>query len=165
MSIGDKLLAALNEQVGNEFHASFQYVSLAAYFDAETLPQLAKFFYRQADEERDHAMKFVKFIVEADGRLEIPEIQAPQAGFSSAREGVQLALQWEQKVTQQIYGLVEMAKKDSDYISIGFLNWFVEEQFEEVQAMGSLLRVVERAGEDNLLDVEEFLAREGGPEE
>ncbi len=88
MSIGDKLLAALNEQVGNEFHASFQYVSLAAYFDAETLPQLAKFFYRQADEERDHAMKFVKFIVEADGRLAIPEIQAPQAGFSSAREGV-----------------------------------------------------------------------------
>ena len=165
MSIGDKLLAALNEQVGNEFHASFQYVSLAAYFDAETLPQLAKFFYRQADEERDHAMKFVKFIVEADGRLAIPEIPAPQAGFSSAREGVQLALQWEQKVTQQIYRLVEMAKKDSDYVSIGFLNWFVEEQFEEVQAMGSLLRVVERAGEDNLLDVEEFLAREGGPEE
>ena len=60
MTIGKKLLAALNEQVGNEFHASLQYVSLASYFEAEALPQLAKFFYRQADEEREHAMKFVK---------------------------------------------------------------------------------------------------------
>lgn len=164
MSIGKKLLAALNEQVGNEFHASLQYVSLASYFEAEALPQLAKFFYRQADEEREHAMKFVKFIVEADGKLSIPDIAAPRSGFSGAREGVSLSVEWEQQVTQQIYRLVKIAKQDSDYISSGFLNWFVEEQFEEVCTMSQLLQVIERAGEDDLLAVEEFLAREGGPE-
>lgn len=162
MLTSEKLLAALNQQIGNEFGASLQYVAIASYFDAEALTGLARFFYRQADEERDHAMKFVRFVVDAEGTVEIPPIEAPQAGFQSAREAVKLALESEERVTRQIYGLVDIAKEDSNYIAIRFLDWFVDEQFEEVNTMGQLLQVVERAGEDSLLLVEEFLAREGG---
>ena len=72
-----------------------------------------------------------------------------------------MALDWEQEVTRQIYGLVDIAKADSNYIAIRFLDWFVNEQFEEVTSMGEMLDVIERAGEENLLAVEEFLAREG----
>ena len=73
-----------------------------------------------------------------------------------------LALEWEQEVTRQVYGLVDIAKEDSNYIAVRFLDWFVNEQFEEVNTMATLLQVVKRAGEDGLLHVEEFLAREGG---
>ena len=107
-------------------------------------------------------MKFVRFIVDADGELEIPAIPAPKSDISSAEEAVRLALEWEEEVTQQVYNLVDIAKHDSNYIAVRFLDWFVNEQFEEVNTMGTLLQVVRRAGEDGLLHVEEFLAREGG---
>jgi ferritin len=163
MMLSEKLLVAMNEQVGHEFSASLQYVSIAAYFDGQDLAELAKFFYRQADEERDHAMKFVRFVVDAGGGVEIPAMAAPKAGFGSAAEGVTLALEGEKKVTDQIYRLVDIASGDSNYIAVRFLDWFVNEQFEEVSTMQSLLAVVERAGEDNLLQVEEYLVREGEP--
>jgi ferritin len=157
-----ELLTACNQQVGNEFGASLQYVSIASYFDGQTLTELAKFFYAQAEEERDHAMKFVRFIVDAGGELEIPAIPATQAGFGSASEAVKLALESEERVTRQIYELVNIATRDSNYIAIRFLDWFVNEQFEEVTTMSGLLQVVDRAGEERLLSVEEYLAREGG---
>ena len=161
MLASQKLLSAVNQQVGNEFGASLQYVSIAAHFDGAALPELARFFYRQADEERDHAMKFARFVVDAGGELAIPSIPAPRAEFESAREAVKLALDWEEEVTQQIYHLVDIAKTDKNLIAQRFLDWFVNEQFEEVNTMSTLLQIVERAGESGLLHVEEFLAREG----
>ena len=162
MLASEKLLSAMNQQVGNEFGASLQYVSIAAHFDREALSGLARFFYRQADEERDHAMKFARFVVDADGALQIPAIPAPKSDFASAEEAVKLALEWEEEVTQQVFSLVDIAKEDSNYIAVRFLDWFVNEQFEEVNTMGTLLQVVKRAGEKGLLHVDEFLAREGG---
>ena len=161
MLASKKLVTAVNRQIGNEFGASLQYVSIASYFSSRALTGLARFFYRQADEERDHAMKFVHFVVDSDGQLEIPEIPAPRSSFESASDAVSLALEWEKEVTQQIYGLVEIATKDANYIALRFLDWFVNEQFEEVNTMSQLLQVVELAGDGGLLHVEEFLAREG----
>lgn len=161
MMISDRLEEALNRQIGREFGASVQYVSLATYFDSETLVELARFFYRQAEEERDHAMRIVKFVVDAGGQVRIPAIDAPRHDIGSAGEGVSLALEAEQKVTRQIYELVDIAEEDHNHIAVRFLDWFVNEQFEEVATMEALLAVVRRAG-DNLLLVEEYLAREGG---
>ena len=162
MVLDEKLEAALNEQVGNELGASHQYVAIAAYFDTASLAELAKFFYRQSEEEREHAMKFVKFIIDSGGVLRIPEVRAPKPDFETAREAVALALHSEETVTQQIYNLMDIAKESSNYIAMRFLDWFVDEQFEEEATMGALLQVVERAGEEQLLLVEEYLARSGG---
>ncbi len=162
MLLSEKLQAAMNEQIGNEFAASLQYVAIASYFDREDLKGLAAFFYRQAEEEREHAMKIVRFIVDADGAVQIPALAAPKAGFRGAEEAVAQALAGEEKVTAQIYGLVEIANQDANYIAVRFLDWFVDEQFEEVSTMSSLLSVVRRAGEEQLLLVEEYLARAGG---
>ncbi len=157
----ESLMAAMNRQVGYEMGASMQYISVASYFATESLDELARFFYRQADEERDHAMKFVHFLADAGATLEIPEVPAPRTGLGSAEECVALALAHEEKVTRQIYDLVEIAREDKNYIALRFLDWFVDEQFEEVTLMGSLLQVVRRAGEENLLAVEEYISREG----
>lgn len=161
MQTSAQLNQALNQQIGNEMGASLQYISIAAHFDSQSLTGLARFFYRQAEEEREHAMKFVHYIVDSGGDLEIPPVAAPKSTFASAHEAVALALEWEREVTQQIYRLVDIAKEDSNYFAIRFLDWFVNEQFEEVTSMDEMLDVVDRAGEENLLAVEEFLAREG----
>jgi len=161
MVLEETLESALNQQVGNELAASNQYIAIAAYFDAASLAELAKFFYAQAEEEREHALKFVRFVVDSGGSLQIPEVGAPKADFEAAREAVALALQSEQTVTAQIYHLVDVAKESSNYAAIRFLDWFVDEQFEEEASMGALLQVVERAGEQQLLLVEDYLARGG----
>jgi ferritin len=158
----EKLIAALNEQVGHGLGASHQYVSIASYFDRENLPELARFFYHQAEEEREHAMRFVHFVNDVDGRLEIPQVPAPKHDFASAEEAVSLSLQWEETVTEQIYGLVDLAKEDNNHIALRFLDWFVTEQLEEVNSIGTLLGIVQRAGEDSLLQVENYLARQRG---
>ena len=163
MLASEKLVQSFNRQIGNEMGASMQYVVLASYLDAETLPELAKFFYRQAEEERGHAMRFVKFVVDVGGRVEIADIPAPKSHFKSAEEAAQLALDWEKQVTQQIYGLIDVAAADTNHIARRFLDWFVDEQLEEMTTMGSLLHVIQRAGKDRLTFVEDYLAREGSP--
>jgi ferritin len=162
MLISKKINDAINRQIGNEFGASLQYVAIAAHFDLEALPQLAAHFYIQAEEERDHAMRFVRFLCDADATVVIPSVPSPKSKFSTAAEAVKLSLDWELEVTKQINALVAMAKKENDYTTDSFLQWFVKEQLEEVSSMDQLLKVIQRAGEGNLLRVEEYLARKPG---
>jgi bacterioferritin B len=150
----------MNEQIAYEFAASQQYVAIAAYYDAETLPQLAATFYRQAVEERNHAMMIVQYLLDADLPVTIPGVEAPRTDFGSLTEPVELALEQERRVTEQITALVGLAREEGNLVGEQFLHWFLQEQREEVASMSELLRIVERAG-DNLLLVEEYLARTG----
>ena len=159
----NRFAEALNEQVANEFGASQQYVAIAVYYDTETLPQLAAHFYRQAVEERNHAMMMVQFLLDADETVRIPGVEAPRTDFSDARAPVALALEQEKRVTGQIVALVELAREEGNLVGEQFLHWFLQEQREEVSSMSHLLATVERAGE-NLLIVEEILARTGDDE-
>lgn len=161
MLISDKMTTAMCEQIGNELAASHQYVAIAVYFDGEGLPALAKHFYKQAAEERDHAMRFVKYMVDAGATPEIPAIPAPRATFTSAEDAVRLSLDSELRVTKQINALVDLAIKESDHLSKNALEWFVNEQREEVSSMDTLLRMVRRAGEPGLFFVENFLLQGG----
>ena len=159
--ISEQMNAAINEQIGNELNASLQYIAIAAYFDAEDLLELAQHFYRQSEEERVHALRFLKFIVDAGGQVEISTIPQPQNRFSTTEEAIQRALDGEITVTQQINALVDLSMQEKDHITHNFLQWFVTEQLEEVSSMNTLLKIVQRAGEENLLMVEEYLVRHG----
>jgi len=152
---------ALNGQIGYEFAASQQYVAIAAYYDSQTLPQLAAHFYRQAVEERNHAMMIVQYLLDADEEVVVPGVDAPQTDFPSPVAPVELALDQEKRVTSQIVDLVKLAREEGDLVGEQFLHWFLQEQREEVASMMELLHVLER-GQDNLLLVEEYLARSGG---
>jgi bacterioferritin B len=170
MLISKSMNKQMNEQIGHEFGASLQYVNIAAYFDEAGLPVLRDHFFKQGDEEREHAMKFVRFLLDAGGSVEIPAIPAPRSKFASAAEAVSLALEWENTVTGQINALMERASADKDYLSHDFLEWFVREQLEEVSSMDMLLKMVKRSGESGLMLVENALASGrglslGAPEE
>jgi ferritin len=158
MKLDSKLVTALNEQIGHEFGAKLQYLSIAAYFDNDDLPQLAQFFYRQADEEDMHAMKFVHFLIDNDCTVEIPALDQPKSTFEKAADTADLSLEWEQTVTGQINRLMQMAVEAGDFATQDFLRWFVTEQVEEESTMRTLQQTFQRAG-DNILWVEDFLAR------
>ena len=155
--ISKALVDAFNEQIGHEFGASMQYVSIAAHFQRNHLTLLAKLFFEQAEEEREHAMKFVKYLLDTKAELRIPEIPAATPTFSSADAAVQAALNWEEEVTRQITALMDIAVKQNDYLAQSFLQWFIDEQLEEVVKMERMLSVVKQSGEKNLLMVEAYL--------
>ena len=157
MLISKELAAALNAQIGHEYGAGLQYVSIAAYFRQRQLTLLSQLFFKQAEEETLHAMKFVQYMLDTKGELKIPAIPAPKATFKSAEEAVQAALQWEEDVTRQITTLMDIAVKQNDYLGQSFLQWFIDEQLEEVVKMDRLLNVIKQSGERNLLMVEAYL--------
>jgi ferritin len=154
---------ALNEQIAYEFGASQQYVAIAVYYDSQTLPRLAQTFYAQAVEERNHAMMMIQYLIDRDTDVRVPAVQAPRADFSDTVAPVALALEQERGVSDQINGLLKIARDDGDFGSEQFMHWFVKEQVEEVSKMSGLLDVVERA-RDNPLLAEDYLARETASE-
>ncbi len=162
MKPSDKILTALNGQVGMELAACIKYDAIAAHFATEGLPRLSAFFFQQATEERGHAHRFMKYILDAGGRVEIPEIPKPPHHFKFAKDAVKMALDGENEVTAAIHDLMELATSEKDYSTANFLQWFIGEQVEEVATMDQLLKTIERAGESGLLLVEDYIARGGG---
>lgn len=152
-------VSKLNEQVGYEFAASQQYIAVAVHYDDRALPRLAAFFYRQAVEERNHAMMMIQYLLDADEDPQIPGIGAPISSFSDIVEPVQLALAQERRVSDQVAELARIARDEGDYASEQFTQWFIKEQVEEVALMSDLLRIVEYARDSPLL-AEEYLSRE-----
>ena len=157
MLISTELAKAFNDQIGHEFGASMQYISIAAHFYQRSLTLLAKLFEQQAEEEKQHAMKFIKYLQDTKGGLQIPAIPAPKPSFATAEEAVQAALGWEREVTRQITALMALATKEDDYLAQSFLQWFIAEQLEEVVKLERMLSIVKQSGERNLLMVEAYL--------
>lgn len=157
MQISNAMADLINAQVGNELGASNQYIQIATYFDGESLSKLAKFFYDQAEEEREHAMKFVHYLMEVGAELRIGAIPATKTEIGSAEKAFEMSLSWEQDVTDQIKAMMALAIQEKDYASQAFLQWFVTEQVEEISTMESMLQVVRKSGEKNILMVEAYL--------
>jgi ferritin len=160
MPPSERFVDELNAQIGREYAAAHQYTAIAAWYDAETFPRLAKFFYEQAEEERGHAAKMTDYLLETGAPVRLGPITAPQNDFADHVEPIRLALEQEKTVTVDIGKLVEIARETRDHGSEIFLQWFVTEQVEEEDSVGSLLQVAERVREFPMM-LEEFLARDG----
>jgi bacterioferritin B len=154
-----KFHALLQEQIHNEFTSAQQYIAIAVYFDDADLPQLAKHFYRQALEERNHAMMLVQYLLDRDVRVEIPAVDGVRNQFDAPKDALALALDQERAVTEQVSRLTAVARDEGDYLGEQFMQWFLKEQVEEMALMTMLLRVAERAG-PNFFELENFVARE-----
>jgi ferritin len=154
-----KFQQSLQDQVRNEFTAAQQYVALACWFDGQDLPQLARHFYRQSLEERNHAMMIVQYLLDNDIKPTIPGVPEVRNDFGEPAELIELALNQERAVTDDVIALAKTARDEDDYKGEQFMQWFLKEQVEEVAQMSTLLNVVRRA-KGNMFDVENYLARE-----
>ena len=158
-ALDTKFHSLLNDQIRSELGASQQYLAIAVYFDGADLPQLAKLFYRQSVEERNHAMMLVRYLLDRDVTTEIPAVDPVRNSFETPRDAIALALDLERSVTEQISRLAATARDEGDYLGEQFMQWFLKEQVEEVALMTTLVRIAERAGSD-LFHLEDFVARE-----
>lgn len=156
--------ALLDEQIGHEFAASQQYVAIAVWYDQQALPRMAQFFYAQALEERNHAMMIVNYLMDREAPVTIPAIDAVRNDFDRLDEPVELALAQEKQVSDQFERLIRTAREGSDFLGEQFTHWFLKEQVEEVASMSTLLQVARRCL-DNPMLLEDYLAREGRPED
>ena len=161
--IHDKSAKLINEQIGHEFSAFYQYIAVSTWCDTEALPEMSKYLALQAEEERAHAMKMVKFLGDTDREVIFPALNAPRSDFKSVEEVVQLTYDQEVKVTDQIKAIYDAAAENNDRVTQNFLQWFLEEQVEEVASMDTLLKITRRAGND-LFRLEDYIAREGHPD-
>lgn len=148
----------LTEQIGHEFAASQQYIAIAVWYDNHDLPQLAKHFYQQSIEERNHAMMLVQYRLDRDLGITIPGVPDVINDFKDERAPIALALKQEKTVTAQIEALFAAARAENDALGEQFMLWFLKEQVEEVASMSTLLTIMNRA--ENLFDVENYLSRE-----
>ena len=153
MMISTAMNAKLNDQIGAEFAAAHAYLAMSCAFDRMALKVLAKRFLKQHDEERSHAMKILHYLQEVGGTVSLEAIAKPKKDYKNTEAIVSAALQNEKDITAKINDLMTLAESEKDYATRGFLQWFVDEQVEEVSSMTDLLNVVKLAGE-NVLQVE-----------
>lgn len=162
MSSDSKFGQLLRAQVGNELFASQQYIAIAIYYDSQKLPQLAKYFYAQAVDERNHAMMIVQHCLDREVVAPISGLDEPVNSFDDHIAPLVLALGHEKKVTDQIVALATAARQEGDYLGEQFMQWFLKEQVEEVAVMNTLRTVASRSG-GSLFDLEDFVLREMTP--
>jgi ferritin len=143
--ISQTMQDAMNEQIKNELHSAYVYLSMAAYFEDQNLPGFANWMQAQSREEVNHAMKFYTFINDRGGRVQLHAIDQPPIEFASAEDVFKQALAHEEHISGTIHKLYEMALKENDYPAQVMLHWFIEEQVEEEQNVGQVLEMVKMA--------------------
>jgi len=129
--LSKELHEALNEQLKWELYSGYLYLSMSAYFEDQNYEGFAHWMKAQAAEEFMHAMKFYKYIIEREGRVILQEIPKPPHEWENPEAVFEFAYKHEQEVTQRILKLMNLAKKNEDYATEIFLQWFVSEQVEE----------------------------------
>lgn len=122
---------ALNKQINAEFYSAYLYLSMSAQFDALGLKGGANWMNVQFQEETGHAMKFLTYVLERGGRVELAAIEKPQTEWPSALAMFEHALKHEQKVTGMINALADLALELKDHATHNVLQWFIAEQVEE----------------------------------
>ncbi len=157
LTLFDKLADELNTQIGHEFAAHMQYLALASYFERRNLENLAHFFYDQAEEEKEHGLKILKHMNYAGGEARIPPIPAPVNDFGSTAEALRLFVDQETFVTQRFLDMSRLSLNEGDFTTFNFLQWFVNEQVEEMAIANRLMALYEEVGEDRIAQLELLL--------
>lgn len=165
--LSKKVEEALNDQVAHEFYAAYLYLAMMAYFDGRSLGGFAHWMRLQAQEEVEHAMKLLDFLLDRGGTVELQPLGKPPADFESPLAVMKAALGHEQKVTGMIHDLYGLAVSEKDYPTHVLLQWFIDEQVEEEKSAGEVVDQLELAGDSvsALLVINERLGRRGPEEE
>ncbi|PWB76172.1 ferritin [candidate division GN15 bacterium] len=145
MMISKEMAARLNVQVNHEFENERSYLAMAYWFESIGLKVFAKFFFKQAGEERGHGEKIAKYLIDQGAEVVLGSVAPVQVSFKSAKEAAELFVKVEVKTTTMVHEIVEMAVREKDYATHDFINWKVGEQVEEVATANEVLGMVKIA--------------------
>lgn len=165
MRIDPKIAELLNDQIHHELTASYTYLGMAAYFDADGLEGFAKWFRIHSDEERAHAMRLFDFLSASNVPVTLKPLQAPAVSYQSASHALETALRHEEGVTDQIKSIFAAAMSAGEFTVQPLLHWFLEEQVEEEDLFDTTLERVKAAtSRFDLLTLDQEMAGRGAEE-
>ncbi|MBB6131369.1 ferritin [Mucilaginibacter lappiensis] len=146
--ISTEIEALLNQQVKKEALSSSIYLSMASWCNRNGYDFSSDYFFKQAEEERVHQLKFYKYILDMGGNAISPEVTGIKQEYNSFREVFEEALDQEISVTQSIKNIYARCMKEQDFVTMEFLNWFLKEQREEEYKARRALELFEVIGEE-----------------
>lgn len=158
MMISNHMAQKLNEQITHELFSAHLYLAMSCAFNHMGLPILGKWFNDQADEERAHGMKIVNYVQDVGAPVRLDALPKPQGFSDSPTDIVSTAVEHELTISRQINELVALAESEKDYATRSFLQWFLDEQVEEVATVNGLLQLVKMGGDKHMLQVEARVA-------
>ena len=137
--LSEKVEKALNDQIEKEAYSSQLYLSMASWAETNGFKGVSAFLYHHADEEREHMMRFIRFVNDRSGHAKIPLLQEPPAVFEGVKELFGQIYDHEKFITQSINEIVGVCMDEKDYTTQQFLQWFVQEQIEEESLASEIL--------------------------
>jgi ferritin len=160
-----KVEAILNEQVSKEAYSSHLYLAMASWAENEGFSGTAQWLYVQADEERMHMLKFVRYINDRGGKAVLPEIKKPPMKFSGVKSMFEEVLKHERYISDSINEIVFLCAQEKDFTTHNWVQWFVTEQIEEETNARTILDKLKLLGETNmyLFDRDIFAMRSATP--
>jgi len=138
----------LNQQIKKEAHSSSLYLSMASWCDRNGFDNSADYFFKQAEEERSHQLKFFKYVLDMGGNAISPDITNIKNEYTGFREVFEEALEMEVNITQSIKNIAARCHKEQDYVTLEYLNWFFQEQREEEYKARRALELFDVIGEE-----------------
>ncbi len=147
--IPEKMNKAINEQIGKELYSEYLYLAMAVYFAEKNLDGFAHWFFKQAEEEHAHAMKFMKFLIERGGSVKVPAIAEPKLKAKKHIDFFKAALEHEVFISASINKLMDLAIELNDHASKSLLQWYVDEQVEEEGAAEKIIAYLEMIGDNS----------------
>lgn len=156
--LNKELVSLLNNQINMEWYSAYFYLGIHSYYMDKDLNGFGNWFYVQTQEERDHAMLFVKYLLNNNEKVQLQDVKAPDIAFSDFREPANAAFEHEKKVTASINNIYDYAYSVKDFRTMQFLDWFVKEQGEEEKNTEDIVKKYDLFGTDAkglyLLDAE-----------
>lgn len=144
--LNKKVVDLLNLQVNREFYSAYLYLDMANYYEELGYDGFANWFVVQAQEERDHAMGFIKYLQHVGAKVELDAIAKPNIVFKDLKDPLVEALKHEQFVTASINTIYEAAIESKDYLTQQFLRWYIMEQGEEEKNANDNILLYDNAG-------------------
>ena len=146
--MNDKIARLLNEQINHEFFSAYLYLDIANYYDELDLDGYANYYMIQAQEERDHALLFMKYMQNNGLKVSLEAIGKPDKTFDSILSPLQAAADHERFVTALINNIYHECHENKDYRTMKFLDWFVDEQMEEEEKADKMISRYKLFGSD-----------------
>lgn len=145
-----KVEAILNVQIQKEDYSSQLYLSMASWAENKGMAGVAEWLYAQAEEERMHMLKLVRYVNERAGVAVIPGLEQPPAEFGDVAKMFDKVLEHEQFISASINEIVAVCNQENDYTTHNWIQWFVTEQIEEEASVRAIIDKLNLVGKNNL---------------
>ncbi len=155
---------AFNRQITAELYSSNLYLAMAFWFRKEGWKGFANWMFKQAEEEKEHALDMADFVLDRGGVALVDAIEAPENNFTDPKSVFEKTMQHEQHVTELINKLADIADDEKDRASQNFIAKYIDEQVEEEKSVRDILNMFRHYDGHAVAKIDKMLGGRGSEE-